>query len=252
MPLAVALPTFPLPMLVLMMSLVQPSLISSPWRLPHVQPSFATNIRCLPAASHQRVALSPRLSGETSRRFGRCEPWAPEKATLLEVINVIGRFEDSAAWSTRETYAVVDDKASSTPEQAATESRGEFAKKFDQVERVAFIENVPRLPFTDDVLARSVGKMPEYFAAAEVERAHLMVVFDALAQSKSTLVSKSDADERIASWRAADGSFDASAFEYGLRKGLVAVVAANAVLYGLIAGGVAIVGKVVVDALTPS
>jgi len=217
-----------------------------------VQSSFMLTLpRCgLALASHTRIALPPQLS--ESKTFGRCEPWAPETASLLDVINVLGRFEDSAAWSTRTTYAVVDDRASSTPEQAATESRGEFAKKFDQVERVAFLENVPQLPFTDEVLAQSVGTSAEYFASTEVDRAHLMVVFDALAHSKSTLVSRSEADERIASWRAADGSFDASAFEYGLRKGLIAVLSANVVLYGLIAGGVAIVGKVILDALTPS
>ena len=79
----------------------------------------------------------------------------------------------------------------------------------------------------------------------------LAVVFDALAHSKTTLVSRSDADERIRSWRRADdGSLDADAFGAGLRKGLLAVLAANFVLYFFIASGVAIVGKVVFNAAT--
>ena len=87
------------------------------------------------------------------------------------------------------------------------------------------------------------------FAAMPVEPAHLAVVFDALAQSKTTLVERTAADARIAGWRRADGSLDADAFGAGLRRGLLAVLAANAVLYFFVASGVAVVGRVLLDAL---
>ena len=199
-----------------------------------------------PSVRYRRAA--PRLSAES---FGRCEPWAPERATLLEVVNVVGRIEDSSAWAERTEVVVLEDDKVSTTEQAATAKRRNMAQKNDQVEKLAFVTNVPSLPFTDERMAAAVGRSVADFASMPVEPATLAVVFDALAHSKTTLVSRSDADERIRSWRRADdGSLDADAFGAGLRKGLLAVLAANFVLYFFIASGVAIVGKVVFNAAT--
>ena len=192
-------------------------------------------------------AAPPRMTSDPSRTFGRCEFWAAEKATTLQVVNVIGRFSDSGAWVERTDFATIEDASADTTAQAATEKRNAFAKKFDQVERVAFVSNVPSLPFIDDRLAADVGASVESFAAMPIEPAHLAVVFDALAHSKTTLVKRSDADERIASWRAADGSFDADAFGSGLRTGLVSVLAANVVLYFFLATGVTVVARVGLD-----
>jgi hypothetical protein len=108
------------------------------------------------------------------------------------------------------------------------------------------------LPFADAALASSVGQSVDAFAAMPVERAHLAVVFDALAQSKTTLVSREDADARIAAWRTTDGSFAADTFGGGLRRGLLSVLAANAVLYFFVASGVAIVGRVLLDSIQPA
>ena len=200
-----------------------------------------------PALRHRRTAV--RLSADQS--FGRCEPWAPERATLLEVVNVVGRFEDSSAWAERTEVVVLEDDKVSSTEQAATAKRRAMAQKNDQVEKLAFVTNVPGLPFTDERMAAAVGRSVADFASMPVEPATLAVVFDALAHSKTTLVSRSDADERIKSWRRVDdGSLDADAFGAGLRKGLLAVLAANFVLYFFIASGVAIVGKVVFNAAT--
>ena len=186
---------------------------------------------------------------EKTRCFGRCEPWAPEKATLLDVINVVGRFRDSKAWAERTEVAVLEDARVDSKDQAATATRRDYANRMGQAERLAFMTNVPGLPFTDDKMAAAVGKTVDDFASAPVEAAHLAVVFDALAHSKTTLVSRADADARIKSWRAADGSLDADAFEAGLRKGTVAVLAANFVLYFLSSCGIAIVGKIVLGGL---
>ena len=200
------------------------------------------------ARRHAPLRLSAAGSGDLDRTFGRCEPWAPERATLLDVINVIGRFEDSSSWSKRYEFAVIEDEAAATTDQAATAKRRDFADKFDQVERIAFVTNVPALPFADAALASSVGLAVEDFASREVAPEHLSVVFDALAQSKTTLVRRDDANARLAAWRTADGGLDADAFGRGLRTGLLSVLAANAVLYFFVASGVAIVGRVVVDA----
>jgi len=195
----------------------------------------------------RRRAALPRMLSDADRTFGRCEFWAAEKATALQVVNVLGRFGDSAAWAERTDFATLEDDSADTTDQAATEKRNAFAKRFDQVERVAFMRNVPSLPFIDERLASDVGASVESFAAMPVEPAHLAVVFDALAHSKTTLVKRSDADERIASWRASDGGFDADAFGSGLRTGLVSVLAANAVLYFFVASGVAVVARVGLD-----
>ena len=206
----------------------------------------ASQMRAVPK-SRTRAAI-PRLTADAEQRsFGRCEPWAPERATALQIINVLGRFSRSSAWAQRTEFAVLEDDSAATTDQAATEKRSEFAKKFDQVERLAFMTNVPTLPFTDAALAQSVGRDVDEFETMRVEPAHLTVVFDALAQSKTTLVSREAADERLATWRRVDGSFDADAFGQGLRRGLLSVLAANAVLYFFIISGVAIVGRVVFD-----
>ena len=180
--------------------------------------------------------------------YGRCEPWAPEKATLLEVINVIGRFRDSAVWAERKEFAVVADAKETTADQAATADRADFAKRLNQVERVAFIQNVPSLPFTDEALAAAVGRRVDEFESMPVLPDHMAVVFDSIAQSKSSVVSREDADERIARWRTADGRFDDAAFGAGLQKGFGTVIRAYAVLYFLLGCGVAVVGKFLLDA----
>ena len=141
----------------------------------------------------------------------------------------------------------VDDERVSSPDQSRTAKRRAFADKFGQVERVAFEANVPGLPFVDAPLAASVGMGVDDFALMAGEPAHLAVVFDALAHSKTTLVSREEAEARIASWRADDGGLDADAFGKGLRKGLLAVLAANAVLYFFVASGVAVVCRVFLD-----
>ena len=193
-----------------------------------------------------RAAAPPLLSAE--RSFGRCEFWSAEKASSLQVVNVIGRFRESSQWAERSSYAELEDESVSTTDQAKTAKRRDFAKKFDQVERVAFVENMPSLPFGDAALASSIGKAVEDFDSMEVEAAHLAVVFDALAHSKTTLVSKREADERIATWRTADGAFDADAFGKGLRIGLVSVLSANAVLYFFVGSGIAIACRLLLDA----
>ena len=190
---------------------------------------------------------APVLSASVDRTFGRCEPWAPERATLLEVVNVVGRFgADCSEWAERTEFAENVDEKDSTEAQAATAKRRAFADKNNQLERVAFRSNVPKLPFTDARLASSVGKSVDDFSQPPSNE-HLAIVFDAIANSKASLVSREDADARISLWRTSDGALDADAFGSDLRKGLVSVLAANAVLYFFIFSGVAVLGRVLFD-----
>jgi len=202
------------------------------------------------ALTGPRTPLAPRMMADPSRTFGRCEPWASERATARQIVGVVGRFTDSASWRDRSSFATVDDASADTPLQAETENRYAVAKKLGQVERVAFLQNVPTLPFVDERLAASVGATVDDFTSTSIDEATMQIVFDALAQSKTSLVKQDDADARIAAWRGADGGFDADAFGDGLRQGAGAVIAANAVLYFFLISGAFIVFKIAVGIAT--
>ena len=202
------------------------------------------------ALTGPRTPLAPRMRAAPSRTFGRCEPWASERATARQIVGVVGRFTDSASWRDRSSFATVDDASADTPLQAETENRYAVAKKLGQVERVAFLQNVPTLPFVDERLAASVGATVDDFTSTSIDEATMQIVFDALAQSKTSLVKQDDADARIAAWRGADGGFDDDAFGAGLRQGAGAVIAANAVLYFFLISGAFIVFKIAVGIAT--
>ena len=203
------------------------------------------------ALTGPRTPLAPRMMADPSRTFGRCEPWASERATARQIVGVVGRFADSASWRDRSSFATVDDASADTPLQAETENRYAVAKKLGQVERVAFLQNVRKLRFDDQRLAASVGATVDDFASGDsVDEATMQIVFDALAQSKTSLVKQDDADARIAAWRGADGGFDDDAFGAGLRQGAGAVIAANAVLYFFLISGAFIVFKIAVGIAT--
>ena len=93
------------------------------------------------ALTGPRTPLAPRMMADPSRTFGRCEPWASERATARQIVGVVGRFTDSASWRDRSSFATVDDASADTPLQAETENRYAVAKKLGQVEP----KGVPRL-----------------------------------------------------------------------------------------------------------
>ena len=128
------------------------------------------------AAADIKKTLLTKSSLDLSKVYRRAEPWDSRTATLLEVVNVVGRFEDCESWSQRKQFSepIVDKSAE---DAAGTEKRAEFAKRHSQAERRAFKENVATLPFTNTALAASVGKTVDDFAALPSE-ASLMVVFD--------------------------------------------------------------------------
>ena len=84
------------------------------------------------ALTGPRTPLAPRMMADPSRTFGRCEPWASERATARQIVGVVGRFTDSASWRDRSSFATVDDASADTPLQAETENRYAVAKKLGE------------------------------------------------------------------------------------------------------------------------
>ena len=76
------------------------------------------------ALTGPRTPLAPRMMADPSRTFGRCEPWASERATARQIVGVVGRFTDSASWRDRSSFATVDDASADTPLQAETDCIG--------------------------------------------------------------------------------------------------------------------------------
>jgi hypothetical protein len=66
-----------------------------------------------------------------------------------------------------------------------TLKRHEMAKRLGCAERVALFQKVPELPFTNELLAKSVGLTVEDFQKLPVSIAACNIVFDALAESRS-------------------------------------------------------------------
>jgi hypothetical protein len=108
--------------------------------------------------------------------------------------------------------------------------------------------NVPKLPFTNAALAATAGRTVEDFVEPP-SMAAINVVYDALAQSKSSLVPPKVVNERRNSFLTADGAFAADAFQGALSKGMAIVVWAQATLYFFYACGFAAFVRVILDVL---
>jgi hypothetical protein len=184
------------------------------------------------------------------RTYRRAVFWSKERATLLQVVNVLGRWESASEWGTRVEFVEDDDvnPRESTKLQAATRHRAEVAARLGSVERVAFHQNVKKLPFTNDALARSVGLHAADLDAMEVSEDACEVVFDALAQSKTSLLPPEAVDERRAGWITTRGGFDDAAFSRDLAKGQALVVSSLLVLYMAQAAGAVIALRLFADA----
>jgi len=183
---------------------------------------------------------------DLSKTFRRAEFWSSDTATLYDVLNVVGRWETASEWSERTEFAEGVSQKDDTEAQAATAQRAETAKRLGTVERVAFQQNIPKLAFTNEALAASVGKSVDDFATPPSLEA-INLVYDALAQSKSSLVPPAVADERRSAWTTASGEFDAGAFQGGLAKGQALVLWAQLTLYFFYSVGALTALRVVTD-----
>ena len=186
-----------------------------------------------------------RANENEGRSFSRAQLFSDETATALEIINVLGRWESSSEWAERTQF--VDDVGNdNSQDQAKTRKRYETAQKLGCVERVAFQMNVPTLEFTNERLAASVGRSCEDFVGVEPTSAALNIVYDAIAQSKSSLVAREIADERRNSWLSDEtGALDMDAFQQALTKGTAIVVFAQATMYFFYAAGAGVALKIV-------
>jgi hypothetical protein len=159
-----------------------------------------------------------------ARTFRRAEFWDRGSASLLEIANVVGRWEQASEWEVRSEFSEVENPRDTSEKQGATLQRYEMAQRLGQVERVALLQNCPKLPFRDEKLAASIGLSVSDFAELELSPVAINIVFDALAESKSSLLPPDKVDERAASWRAADGSLDADKFAASLYKSRFLVI----------------------------
>ena len=198
-----------------------------------------------PAAKDIKKALFDK---GLERKFRPAMFWQGEAVSTLEIINVLGRWEDASQWGTRTEFAENVSEKDDSLDQAKTRKRYDTAQRLGMVEIVAFQMNVPKLPFTNAALAATAGRTVEDFVEPP-SMAAINVVYDALAQSKSSLVPPKVVNERRNSFLTADGAFAADAFQGALSKGMAIVVWAQATLYFFYACGFAAFVRVILDVL---
>jgi len=158
--------------------------------------------------------------------FRRAEFWTNETATLLEVLNVLGRFERAADFKERTRFSEVENARRESAEQGETKERYEMAQRMGCSERVGLYINAPSLPFTNAALAASVGLTVEDFAELEVSKAACNVVYDALAESRAGLIPYDKIDQRRGGMLDGEAAFNEIAFRSGLYKSRSLVILA--------------------------
>ena len=93
---------------------------------------------------------------------------------------MVGRWESCSEWKERTEFRedTIDDLPLffEDPAQGYTLKRYEMAQRMGMVERVALRQNIGKLPFTNDALARSVGRTVEEFQGMPVSEAAVDVV----------------------------------------------------------------------------
>ena len=156
--------------------------------------------------------------------FRRAEFWEPDTCTLLDLANVLGRWDSASEWGTRSEFALVKAKRKEDMAQGATKKRFEMAQRIGVVERVALLQNVPKMPFRNAKLAAAFGRSVADFETMPVTKVALDVVFDALVESKSGLIKPELCDERRARWMTPEGGLDEGAIRAGLYRSRIVVL----------------------------
>lgn len=158
------------------------------------------------------------------KTYRRAEFWDEGSATLLDVVNVIGRWQTANEWSTRTEFVEVEDQRANTNIQAYSSKRYQMAQRLGQVERVALLQNAQKLKFRDEALANGLGLTVQDFEELELNPVAVNIVFDALAQSKNSLLPVDVVDARRRGFIASDGSLNEAAFSSGLIKARALVI----------------------------
>ena len=105
-----------------------------------------------------------------------------------------------------------------TADQAATLNRYEMAQRLGYVERVALMMNIGKLPFQDEKLAKAMGLEVKDLDELPINPVAVNVVFDALSESKSSMLPPDVITRRRAQFFTDDGSVNELAFTLGLLK----------------------------------
>jgi len=166
-----------------------------------------------------QLASNPALA----KTFRRAEFWDEGSATLLDLVNVLGRWQTSSQWSTR-TEFIECDVREMTDLQAYSVKRYEMALRLGQVERVALFQNTAKLPFSDEGLAKGCGMTAKDFKDLALNPVAINIVFDALAQSKNSLLPVEVCDARRMGLVSTDGSLNEAAFSVSLVKARALVI----------------------------
>jgi len=167
--------------------------------------------------------LMAKASSDTlSTTWRRAAFWEPGKCTLLEIINVLGRFESCSQWFERTEFCELDSKEERAEDgrNGLTKKRHEMALRMKCAERAALFQNLPDLPFTNEALAASVGLTVEDFERMPVTKEACEVTFDALAESRSSLIPYKVIDARRQAMVGENG-FNEAAFRIGHTKSTV-------------------------------
>lgn len=150
--------------------------------------------------------------------------WENETATLLEIVNVLGRYEKCSEWTPRTLFVDLDELGIASKEederQALTRERHDMALRLKCGERAALWQNVPNFPFTNEALASSVGLTVDDFNRLPVTRAACEVLYDGLAESRSTLIPYGVLDARREKM-IEGGNFNLNGFRLGWSKSCV-------------------------------
>jgi len=163
------------------------------------------------------------MAADPTKVYQRAEFWNKEQATVLEMVNVLGRWEKTEQWRTRSEFSVVENERKPALAHTATKKRFEMAQRMGMAERVAMQQNVKNLPFTNAALAASVGKTVEDFESMEVTRGAVNVVFDGLMESAAGLIPPDVCDRRRDAL-VEGGELNEAAFQSGLFKARALVI----------------------------
>jgi len=150
--------------------------------------------------------------------------WENETATMLEIVNVLGRYGSCSEWIERTQFVDLEAEGITNKvedeRQGLSKERHEMALRLKCGERAALFQNVPNMPFTNAKLAESVGLTVDDFQGLPVTRAACEILYDGLAESKSTLIPYATLDARKDKMLA-DGGFNQVGFRVGWMKSCI-------------------------------
>lgn len=204
--------------------------------------------RIFPRTSVAAMSTAAAAGIDLEKRLKRAEFWEEGDCSMLDLINVLGRWESCSEWCERTKFSVVENARQENMVQGASVERHDYARRNKMVERIALVFKAPELPFKDERLAAWAGKTIEEMDAMPVKREAIEILYDALTQSKSSLVPEKVMDERRSKLLTADGGFDEGAFNSGMAKSRLAVIVGFFLLGKGQLYGYVFVGRVVLDA----